>query len=248
MSRCSLWKLAPRTAGLFFALLAACAAQKVEVPPPAPASGPQTFADPKAAVDALLAACRANDPAAVLAKVFGPDNVAGVLSDNQAEQQERCHRFVDAAGKMTRLDPDGENRLTLVVGTDDFPVPVPLVKSAQGWSWDAAAGAREMQRRRIGANELAAIALCRATVQKTSAPLPPPSRGYLFRPLTVKGKNKDAPVFLAYPSDYGHSGIMTFVVSRNGVVRQKDLGKDTATVAAALRPSQVDSSWQTTND
>jgi hypothetical protein len=79
--------------------------------------------------------------------------------------------FTVAAAERRRLDDEGPNRKTLVVGNEDWPFPVPLVKAADGWRFDTAAGKEEILVRRIGRNELAVIQTCRAyvTAQKRYA-------------------------------------------------------------------------------
>ena len=84
-----------------------------------------------------------------------------------------------------------------------------------------------------------------------------PFRGYRFRILTAQGPaapggkksyvvNGDMTggfALLAYPAKYASSGVMTFVVGPDGVVYQKDLGKDTATQALRLTEYNPDESW-----
>ncbi len=127
------------------------------------------FPDPKAAVAALLAACRSNDEVA-LRGIFGGEGSAPLVSTGTAEaDRERCARLVTAAQQMTRLDPVGPDALQLVVGSDDWPFPIPLVQDAQGWRFDTEHGAQEVVRRRIGANELEAIRVSRAYVHAQEA-------------------------------------------------------------------------------
>ena len=87
---------------------------------------------------------------------------------------------------------------------------------------------------------------------------PSPYHGYLFRILKAQGKNADGGAFdyvvkgrmilgfalVAYPAQYGASGVMTFIVNQNGIVYQKDLGKNTGKVAAAMKVYNPDKSWK----
>src|SRR5262245_38756848 len=107
-------------------LLPGCAAMKRK--PATTAAGEKTYADPKAATDAMLAACRANDEAALLA-IFGPTAKPIISTGNAEADRERCQRLLTAAGKMTRFDPVAPNTVQLVLGTDDWPFPIPLVKA-----------------------------------------------------------------------------------------------------------------------
>jgi hypothetical protein len=201
---------------------------------------PTTFATPKAAAEALVAACRANDVTAARA-ILGstkPDDLGGGDATTDAE---RCRRFVTSADQMMRLDPYGQGAV-LVVGTDEFPVPAPLVQDASGWRFDGAEGAKEIRRRRIGADELTAIASCRSWARQGGA-APASAHGYTYR-LAGTGNR---PTLIAYPTDHGLTGIYTFQVTRDGVVYEKDLGAQTATAAATLDAGR-DATWKTTWD
>lgn len=206
--------------------------------PPAapPVSGPQHFATPRALVEALVAACRAGDTAALVA-IVGRADAGLVRGADAVADRARCQRFVAAADTMTRLDPAGPDRLVLVVGSDDYPLPVPLVRDAQGWHLDGAAGAAELARRTVGANELRAIQTCRAFA--AGAMLPANAAGYAYRVLPGPGAR-----LVAAPLDYRHSGVMTFLVAADGTVYERDLGPDTARLAAALGGAAPDASWR----
>src|SRR5262245_54575168 len=65
---------------------------------------------------------------------------------------------------MTRVDPVGPDRLQLVLGSDDWPFPMPLVKDGKSWRFDTAEGMQEIRRRRVGADELEAITACHTYV------------------------------------------------------------------------------------
>jgi Protein of unknown function (DUF2950) len=212
-------------------------------PPPAAsarsAGTEQRFADPKAAVDALLAACRTNDDPALLA-IFGADARALVSTGDPEQDRERCARLVAAAKQVTRLDPKGPDTLELVVGYDDFPFPIPLVRDAGGWRFDTEEGANEILRRRVGADELEAISVCRAYDTTRQAPSGT-WRGYNFR--TAQGQG----ALVAYPVTYGSTGIMTFVAV-GGRVYEKDLGEKTAKAVDAMKTYQPDGSWSVVTD
>lgn len=155
-------RLAMVSAAMF--LLSGCASRS-----PAPGSHPTTtteqhFATPKAAVDALLAACRTDDEPRLLA-IFGEAARPIVSTGDATTDHERCRKLLDAAQEMTRLDPKGPDTVQLVVGSDDWALPIPLVKDKKGWRFDTAEGMREIRRRRIGADELEAITACRVYVQ-----------------------------------------------------------------------------------
>ena len=94
--------------------------------------------------------------------------------------------------------------------------------------------------------------------EKSKSGNPSPYHGYLFKILKAQGKNADGGAFdyvvngkmilgfavVAYPAQYGASGVMTFIVNQNGIVYQKNLGKDTAKTAAAMKLYNPDKSWK----
>ena len=125
-----------------------------------------------------------------------------------------------------------------------------------GLYWPTAAG---QPRSPIGPLVASAVAEGFASARNTQ---PTPFHGYLYHALVSQGK--DAPggaknymnggkmtagfAFIAYPADYRSSGVMTFIVDQDGVVYQKDLGKDTATLAKAMKEYDPDSTWQKAED
>jgi hypothetical protein len=202
--------------------------------------------------------------------------------------------------------------MTVILGRQAWPMPIPLVRSDKGWRFDTAAGIEEMIDRRIGRNELAAIDFARVygdaqeayagedhdgdevleyaqmlastPGQRDGLYWPPgddgeqsplaafaaraaeylgyrqerePYRGYQFRVLTEQGPTPPGGAYdyvingnmiagfalVAWPADYGNSGVMTFVVSHQGKIYQKDLGPDTASIAEAMTRYDPDGSW-----
>ncbi len=134
--------------------------------PKAPASAHQlTFDSPKAAADALLAAADPFD-AAALAAVFGPDGADLVATDDTVQDRNQVAAFVAKAREKSSIatDPKNPNRATLVVGNEDWPLPIPIVRKGGTWSFDTKAGKKEILYRRIGRNELDAIDLCHTFV------------------------------------------------------------------------------------
>ena len=280
-----------------------------------PASSERRFSDPTAAVDAFLAACR-NDDAAALIGIFGDEARALVSTGDAGADRERCRKFVAAAGEMMRLDPKGTDRLELVVGLDDWPFPIPLVRDDTGWHFDTAQGKQEILRRRVGADELEAIAACRSYVhaQEEYARVPreggtkayaqkiasTPGRkdglywqssgpgdesplgpmiaaasdyahgrrpagswwGYYYRILSAQGPSAPGGArsylanglmtggfaLVAYPVTYGETGIMTFQVSRDGRLYQKDLGSDTAAIVERMQAYDPGQGWVPVTD
>ena len=136
----------------------------------AQADRPRAFATPEEAVRALVDAARQGNPESMLA-IFGPDGRELAATSDPATARMNLKVFAVAAKERQRLDDAGPNRKTLVIGNEDWPFPVPLVKAADGWRFDTAAGKAEVLARRIGRNELAVIETCQAyvTAQKRYA-------------------------------------------------------------------------------
>lgn len=285
-----------------FALLAAgCAGKKDEV---------AGFATPEDAAKALVAAFQADDLAAA-AKLLGPGSEELLSSgDAVADKADRADFLADYAAKNSIAVEGG--KATLVVGPNDWSLPIPIVKRDGKWVFDGEAGVDELIYRRVGANELGAIdvmygfvnaqiayasegrdgdpagiyalklisdegmhnGLYWPTVEgETPSPAGPfvasaaaegyaaagrtPYHGYYYRMLYTQGPNangeareyfKDGLLTegfagIAWPADYGSSGVMTFIVNADGVVFQKDLGEDTATLAEGIKSFDPDSSW-----
>ena len=270
------------------------------------------FDSPEDAVQALVTAFQQDDVAAAMT-LLGPESEQLLDSgDPIADKADRA-QFVAAYTTRHSLVDDGTDRKTLVIGPDDWPMPVPLVKRDGQWAWDGAAGVDELIYRRVGANELGAIEVLRGFVAAQleyasegrdgdppgiyalklmsdpglhnglywetldgEAPSPAgpfvaaaadegyragaqrtPYHGYYYRMLYAQGPNartgareyfKDGLLtegfaLIAWPADYGSSGVQTFIVNQDGIVWQKDLGEDTAKAAEAISQFDPDGSW-----
>jgi hypothetical protein len=249
--------------------------------------------------------------------IFGPEGKDLLASADPAAARMNRKVFAAAAAEQWRLTDDAADRKTLVIGNEEWPFPVPIVREATGWRFDTAAGKEEVIARRIGRNELAAIATVRAYVtaqrryaeqghdgnqagayaqkfrsdqgkqnglywpttrgQKRS-PLgdlvaeaaqdrqpsggdsaqPSPFNGYYFKILTaqgaaasggarsyiVRGQMSRGFALIAWPAQYDGTGVMTFVVNQDGVIREKDLGLETAAVASRTTSYNPDASWR----
>ena len=134
------------------------------VSPAAGAGKPQLgFATSEQAVDALIAAVSSGSTAK-LKQVLGPGSAPLVSSGDRVADKKAREKFLAAYRASNNLEKEGEDRATLVVGTDGWTFPFPLVKLDGAWHFDSHAGAEEILDRRIGANELNTIATCRAYV------------------------------------------------------------------------------------
>jgi len=289
---------------LSFAIAAGCAKQS------ATDTG---FKTPEDAVTALVAAMQKGDMAA-LQGLLGPGSDELLDSGDAVQDASDRADFLAAYAAKHALIDDGADRKVLVTGEDDWPMPIPIVKRDGRWLFDGEAGIDEIIYRRVGANELGAIDVCRGFVDAqleyasegrdgdpagiyalklisdeglhnglywpTGEDEPPspagpfvaaaaeegyraggadrtPYHGYYYRMLYAQGANanggardyfKDGLLtegfaLVAWPADYGSSGVQTFIVNQDGVVFQKDLGEDTATAVESIQSFDPDSSW-----
>ena len=304
--------LVRRMAGHFlsaFALTLTLAAAPLAAAEPAQ----QTYASPDAASAALLEIARTGD-AKSIRSVFGPQGKRLGSGDPVQAKGER-ETFIHAYNEKHSLLLDGENRATLVLGNDEWPFPVPLVKAGNAWHFDTAAGLDEIVNRRIGRNELQTTQVLLAVVDaqqeyatedrdgdgvreyaqkfasspgkfdglywpakagEPASPLgplvasavrqgqritgikpPTPYRGYYYRMLTGQGSAAKGGAYsylagskmiggfavLAYPAEYGKSGVKSFLVNHDGVVFEKDLGAGTAKAAKAIGEFNPGEGW-----
>ena len=276
-------------------------------------AGEQTFASPDEAAQALIAAANANDTAALL-KIFGPAGKDIIESGDAAEDKAGRAHFAGLAQQKKAVEPmpGNPNRATLIVGPEDWPFPVPLVRNKAGqWFFDSSVGRSEVLARRIGRNELTAIDVVRAYVEAqmeyashdrsgegvlqyaqriistpgkkdclywegapenlvpksfadASAAMfaegkkPVPYHGYYFHILKAQGPNATGGAMdyvvngkmiggfalVAYPAEYGVSGIKTFIVNHRGVVYEKDMGSATGTLARQITRFDPDKTWK----
>lgn len=124
------------------------------------------FNTPQQAADELVDAAEKFDVHA-LEEIFGPDGDDIVLSGEYPQDRQRASDFATEARKKksVSIDPKKGSRAFLLVGDEDWPFPVPLVKLGGRWYFNAKAGRQELLQRRIGADELDAIDICRGYVQ-----------------------------------------------------------------------------------
>jgi hypothetical protein len=277
--------------------------------PVSAAEAPQkTFATPEAAVDALVAAAR-TDRTGELVKVLGSEGRKLVSSGDAVADKQGRQRFVAVFGQKHEIEKADDDKATLIVGNEEWPFPIPIVRVGAVWRFDTRAGEQEILRRRIGRNELGTIEVCRAYVDaqreyalkdrngdglleyaqkfisskgkqdglfwetkpgELESPMGPlvararaegyerqPYHGYYFKILKAQGKNAPGGAYsymahgrmiggfalVAYPAEWGNSGIMTFVVNQDGVVYQRNLGPDTPAIARRMASFDPDASW-----
>lgn len=273
--------------------------------------GQRTFGSPEAAFDALVVTLEKEDTRG-LRELLGP-GVEELLESGDAVQDAANRRdFVASYRARHSLREDDDDRRVLLVGTQDWPLPIPAVRRDGRWMLDGEAGADELVLRRIGANELGAIAVARGFVDAQreyagqgrdgdpggiyalklvsdpglhnglyweaaigEAPSPAgefvaaaaaegyqrgdhaPYHGYRYRMLYGQGSHAAGGAreyfqdglltrgfaLVAWPAEYGSSGVMTFLVNQDGQVFQKDLGEGTGSYVESMRHFDPDSSW-----
>ena len=284
------------------------------VPFAAVAAPQETFATPEAAVDALMAALKADSDSAMIA-IFGEDHKSLVVSSDRAASSATRARILAAMQTLRVLREPTKDRRVLVIGDEAWPTPIPLVRVGDRWRFATEEGEDEIVNRRIGGNERNAIHVLRAYVDaqhtyvskdrdgdgvfqyaqklastpgkhdglfwqadaakgEEASPFGPliaesagylkghtagdPYRGYHFRILTRQGKDAAGGAYnyvingrmvagfamVAYPADYGTSGVMSFIVNQNGKVFEKNLGKDSTALGAKMAAFDPGSGWK----
>ena len=272
------------------------------------------FESVNAAVDALVTALRAHDQKALI-DILGEAGRPLVFSGDPVADRNASKKFVAEYNERHQLVAGG-GKVVLHVGTEDFPLPIPLVPDGPSWRWDTEAGKEEILNRRIGRNELNTIQVCLAYVDaqreyystshsrdgileyaqrfgstpgkrdglywatKPGEPDSPlgdlvvkaraegyrrdqeggrtPYQGYFYRILTAQGPNATGGAYdyiarghmiggfalVAFPAQYGVTGVMTFMVNHDGVVYEKDLGLKTTELADGMKRFDPDTTWR----
>jgi hypothetical protein len=274
--------------------------------------GARTFDTPQQAANVLIEAAEKFD-VVELAAIFGPDGEDVVFSGEFAQDRQHAANFVAEAHEKKNVSVDSKsgNRAFLLVGNEDWPFPVPIVKRGDKWSFDAKAGRQELLYRRIGANELDAIQICHGyveaqheyalrphegydvnqyaqriistpgqqdglawqnadgnwggpigekiarAIEQGYTPRSDPYHGYFFK--ILKGQGPAAPLgemdfvvkgamiggfaLVATPAQYAITGVRTFIVSHDGVVYEKDLGRNSLHEFERMERFNPDKSW-----
>jgi Protein of unknown function (DUF2950) len=126
-------------------------------------SAQQDFKTADEAASALAGAAKAGDRKAIVT-VLGPDGQDIVSSGDEVADAATRQKFVAAYDAKHQIAMGGDNKAILVIGQEDFPLPIPLVRKDGSWRFDTAAGREEILFRRVGRDELDAIQSCLAYV------------------------------------------------------------------------------------
>jgi hypothetical protein len=125
--------------------------------------GQARFASPEAAMRALVDAAKAKDRGA-LAEIFGAQHQAEMFSGDQVQDNEEMDEFAADVQESAKLEKVNDTHFTLLIGVENWPFPMPIVKDENQWRFDSETGEVELLNRRVGQNELSTILTCRAYV------------------------------------------------------------------------------------
>ena len=272
------------------------------------------FDSPEAALEAFVAAAEADDVEA-LTRMLGPGGEPMIKWGDPVGEKSDRREFVEMYRAKHQL-VDGDDGETIIeLGDESWPFPAPLEERGGKWYFDGEGGAEELVYRRIGQNELGAIAVAHGFVdaeyeyaskrhdgniaglyapflisdpgrqnglywpvegdepespagpfiaaaagegyRRAASGEPTPYHGYFYRMLYAQGKHAQGGAkdyfeagrmvrgfaLIAWPAEYGVSGVKTFIVNQDDVVYEKDMGDDTAALASDVRLFDPDDSW-----
>jgi hypothetical protein len=230
-----------------------------------------TFPSAAEATQTLFQAVQGNHAKTIASILGGPTELAA--SGDPAQDKLDREMFIQKYQQMHRVSREPDGSMTLYVGAENWPFPIPLVGKNGAWRFDSDAGQREVLFRRIGENELTAIdilhqlvaaekqlrsnpsaksqvdsqvaSLVSAAASGSASSEPVLIQGYYFR---VAGKHPNSDfAFIAYPAEYRSSGVKTFIVTDKDVVNEKDLGTKT-TARAATMPADYKGGWDAADE
>lgn len=118
--------------------------------------GQKTFPSPEEASNALFTATQSSDEKAML-DILGPEGKQLVSSGDETEDANSRANFVRKYQEMHRLVKEPDGTVTLYIGAQNWPTPIPIVNKGSAWYFDTAAGKQEILYRRIGRNEMSTI-------------------------------------------------------------------------------------------
>ena len=267
----------------------------------------KTYATPEEAREAFLKALEGGWEA--IKSQLGPDSDGITTTGDPVQDKNRLEDFKRRVREKVVFEPDewDLNRQILLIGKEDWPFAVPLLRKDGRWYFDIEEGKIEIRNRIIGGNELDAMQICRGYVEAQEeyasqdrngnglreyagriisqpgkkdglywpgddSPIAEPVakaiaegytdktkpyHGYFYKILTGQGPNAEGGAWdylvrglmiggyalVAWPAEYGLSGIKTFLVNQDGVVYEKDLGPKTGALASAMKRFDPDRTW-----
>jgi len=274
----------------------------------------KVFGSPEEAMKTLVETVKAGDRKGMMA-ILGPEGEDIIDSGDEVADKNAQEQFVKTYQEKVDFVKEKEDRVSVILGIDHWPSPIPIVKRGEGWVFDTKAGREEVLNRRIGRNELKTIQVCLAYVEaqreyattdrgrdgiiqyaqkiasdkgrrnglyweaaegEVPSPLGPLAakaaaegyrragdkptsfHGYYYK--ILKGQGPNAPggaynyvinghmvagfALVAWPAEYGVSGVTTFLVNQNGTVYEKDLGTKTEERVKAMTLYNPDRTWR----
>jgi hypothetical protein len=274
----------------------------------------KVFGSPEEAMKVLVETAQSGERKDVLA-VLGPEGEDIISSGDEVADKNTHEKFVKSYREKVDFVKEKEDRVSVIMGNDNWPFPIPIVKKGEGWVFDTKAGREEVLNRRIGRNELDTIRVCLGYVEaqqeyastdreqdgiiqyaqkfasdpyrrnglywepaegeipspigpfavraaaegyRRAGDKPTPYHGYYYK--ILKGQGKSAPggafsyvinghmvagfALVAWPAEYGVSGVMTFIVNQNGTVYEKDLGPKTEGIVKTMTLYNPDRTWR----
>ena len=274
----------------------------------------RAFGLPEEAMKTLVETVKTGDTKGIMA-ILGPEGEDIISSGDEVADKNAQEQFVKAYQETVYFVKEKEDRVSIIIGNDNWPFPIPIVKKGEGWVFDTKEGREEVLNRRLGRNELNAIQVCSAYVEaqreyastdrerdgiiqyaqkvlsdpdrrnglyweaaegEVPSPLGPlaaeaaaegykrtggkprPYHGYYYK--ILKGQGPSAPggayqyvinghmvagfALVAWPAEYGVSGVMTFQVNQNGTVYEKDLGPKTGEKVKGMMRYNPDQTWR----
>ena len=125
--------------------------------------GQKTFSSAEDASQSLVTAAQGNDEKTIR-DILGPDGKQIISSGDDTEDAQNRANFVQKYQEMHRLVKEPDGTMTLYIGAENWPTPIPLVNNSNSWYFDTQAGEREILYRRVGENELSTISVCQEFV------------------------------------------------------------------------------------
>ncbi|MEN8264057.1 MAG: DUF2950 domain-containing protein [Nitrospirota bacterium] len=122
------------------------------------------FSSPEEAVNALIGAVRAEDMEEMLA-ILGPGSRVLIYSGDDVADRTGRKKFIRAFDRKNTLQKEAEDRMIIYIGEDNWPMPIPIVKTGPSWMFDPEEGKQEILNRRIGRNELHVMEVLGAYVE-----------------------------------------------------------------------------------
>lgn len=145
-------------------LLASIAVAFLLTPASAQEAKQKVFGSPEEAMKVLAETIQGGDSKGLLA-VLGPDSQDIIDSGDEVADKNVRERFVKIYQERIDFVKEKGDRVSVILGNNNWPFPIPIVKKGEGWVFDAKTGKEEVLRRRIGRNELNAIQVCMAYVE-----------------------------------------------------------------------------------